>query len=504
MDRTILDRLAGLELEAGELIDTHERGRDPREFRKYRDDPVAFMRAELGFEPWHKQVEVAEAVLRHKKVAVRGHHGAGKDAVLAALMLWACYARGMLVVAISATERQLIGQLWAEMARMWTASGQFPGVLYVGNLRIGGERRVNAMTSGSTSNLTGWHDHKGGGTFVAISESQAEAVGDAAFDAAAGNAAAEGSRIVVVGNPIEPAGRFYEASRNPTWCAVRISAFDHPNICQGKVVIPGGPAPDWPEEIAGEHGESSAFYVSRVLGEFPAESSDAAIPLEAIEAAFQRYGDSAALAELEKKARSYWLGVDPAGPGEDWFAVTVWRGPLVVDYHRWRRLEAPESAEKIVEILRELRRGPVARLGRVEVAGVCIDEIGIGHGLVGVLKRLLGDPWEWPNTKVLGVNVSKKPGDTGRFVRRKCELIWRLREDLVEGRVAFAPNDKLFEELRELRVRQTPDGKIEAEPKDEMRRRLGRSPDVLDSLLVGMSHRVPDGARTGFFRLGIA
>ena len=228
-------RLDRLEERVGELIARQDSART--DFTAYRDRPEDFMREVLGFTPWSKQVEVCRAVLDGKRVVVRGHHGAGKDAVLAALLLWSAYARQMLCIVISATERQVIGQAWAELARLWTGAGCFAGELYVGELRIGGEKRILAMTAGagSTSNLTGWHDHGGHGVFVAISESQAEQVGNAAFDAAEGNTAGEGSKILVVGNPVKPAGRFYEVSHKATWHAIRISAFDHPNVAQGPV-----------------------------------------------------------------------------------------------------------------------------------------------------------------------------------------------------------------------------------------------------------------------------
>ena len=92
---------------------------------------MEFAREVLDFEPWAKQREVCASVLENKRTAVRGAHGVGKDAVLAALLLWACYAREMLCVTVSATARQVIGQTWAELARMWTRAG-LGGELFVG------------------------------------------------------------------------------------------------------------------------------------------------------------------------------------------------------------------------------------------------------------------------------------------------------------------------------------------------------------------------------------
>ena len=67
------------------------------------------MKAELGFTPYAKQREVIECFMSGKRTAARGHHGSGKDAVLAAIALYAAYVRGMLVLCLSSTEKQLTG-----------------------------------------------------------------------------------------------------------------------------------------------------------------------------------------------------------------------------------------------------------------------------------------------------------------------------------------------------------------------------------------------------------
>lgn len=245
---------------------------------------LLFMKKHLGFEPWDKQVEVIASFLEHKRTVARGAHSMGKDATLAPLMLYAAYCMRMLVIAISATERQLLGQLWREVSDRF--GPDLPGELYRSDLLIGGKRRIIAMTSGSVSNLTGWHDPHG--VFVAISEGQGESVEATAFDAAMANATDDLSKVVVVGNPVVASGRFYEVSQKRTWNAVRISAFDHPNIKQGRIIIPGGPSPDWPQEVAEEYGIDSAYYTGRVLAEFPMSAFDSLIPRAWLDAAVGR------------------------------------------------------------------------------------------------------------------------------------------------------------------------------------------------------------------------
>ena len=100
----VVDRL-GREL--GDLLEEHGSGLRPgaRECAKFRDDPV-------GFDQWggRAPVEYQEKIMRsaaaNKYTAVCGAHSTGKDWLLGSLATWAVYARSMLVLVISATERQ--------------------------------------------------------------------------------------------------------------------------------------------------------------------------------------------------------------------------------------------------------------------------------------------------------------------------------------------------------------------------------------------------------------
>jgi hypothetical protein len=340
-------QIAQLGERADAVLAHHKRGKRKLELKKYFDDPVGFARDICKFEPHAKQIEAMESVVRGKRTHIRGHHGAGKDAVLAVLMLWACYARGMLVLAISATEKQLLGQLWRELSERFTT--ELSGKLLSAELRINNKARIVAMTAGtSVSHLTGWHDPNG--VFICITEGQGESVEAAAYDAAEGNAVDALSRICVAGNPISASGRFYESAQKDTWTKVRISAFDHPNVQQKRVVIPGGPAPSWPEEMAKEYGAQSPFYISRVEAEFPTTSIDGLIDREWLRLAFERH-ETAALHDLTWRYRPV-LALDPAR-GVDENALAIVRGPVVEELITWRE---PDTAKTLDQTIEHARR----------------------------------------------------------------------------------------------------------------------------------------------------
>lgn len=454
------------------------------------------MRVELGFEPYPKQIEMVEAFERDRRTVVRGNHGAGKDAVLAPLMLYAAYVMGMLVLAISATEKQLLGQLWRELTNRF--SERLPGELFTADLRIGGEKRIIAMTSGSVSNLTGWHDPNG--VFVAISESQSEQVEAAAFDAAIANAVDDASRIMVVGNPIKPEGRFYEASKKPTWRAIQISALDHPNVQEGRVVIPGGPAPTWPAEMAAEFGTDSPWYVSRVLGEFPASGSvdslikpawlDAAnerhargglilhpLPVVALDVArsLDRDESVAAVAQLTRlHALHTWRSRDLVDTA-DRFLVVAEQTRMAAYLMRRGKTMDPESlirdnADKLAEWLNTVG---APRLDLI------IDAPGIGSGCIDEVKRRkrqVVEYWGWLPAK-----------DEKRYANLRAEVYWNLRTILQNDTGEIPQDVALREEALAMEWSEDSKGRIVMIGKDELRKAIKRSPDRLDAGTIALA-----------------
>ena len=479
-----------LTAEGGELLARHDETRDLRDFARYKGRPLDFMRDELGFEPYAKQAEIVESFLQYRRTVVRGAHGTGKDAILGALALYAAYVEGMLVLVVSATERQLLGQLWREITARF--SPRLPGELYTSDLRIGGEKRIIAMTSGSTSNLTGWHDPHG--VCILISESQSEQVGEAAFDAAIANAVDEASRIVVAGNPVKAAGRFYEVSHKPTWRAIQISSFDHPNVQEARVVIPGGPSPSWPAEMAAEFGTDSPWYISRVLGEFPTEGSlDSLVKASWLEPAYERWekgglrGESAPCVGLDV-ARSF---------DRDESVAAVTQGARLHRLVTWRSRNLVETAERVLAVAREAREEwilasaspyELLKLNPPQCA-LHVDAPGVGSGVVDELKRqkrAVTEYWGWRPSQ-----------DPERLANTRADVFWNLRRLLETGQAQLPRDQKLHEEMLAIEWSEDTKGRIVIAPKELIRASLGRSPDRLDACTIALSVSAPPPAKQG-------
>ena len=490
----LVDRL---EERVEEVLAAHGDSRSVADFGRYRGRVSDFARDELGFTPYGKQEEMFASFLANRRTVVPGFHGAGKDAALAVIALYAALVARMLVLVISATERQLLGQTWRELAARF--SSRLPGTLYTADFRLGGEKRIVAMTSGNTSNLTGWHDVHG--VCILISESQAEQVGEAAFDAAIANAVDDKSRIVVAGNPVHAAGRFYEVSRKPTWHTIQISAFDHPNVREGRVVIPGGPAPGWPAEMEREFGADSAFYVARVLGQFPVGGAiDALVRPEWLEGAYARHAAGVAMQRDPVPV----VALDVARSlDRDESVCALVQGPRVLGLEAWRSRDLVATAGRFLAIGDRARLAwyaacrnrtiapeatlpddPDALAGWLAGMGVrpfplVIDAPGVGSGVVDDCRRRGRDVveyWGW-----------NPPHDPRRFANVRAEAYWNVRTLLQAGTAVVPRDPAMHEELLAIEWSQDAKGRIAILPKDELRAQLGgRSPDRLDSCVIGL------------------
>lgn len=485
---TVEPRVQRLEEKAGELLEQHSSRASREELARWADDPVGWD-LEAGREPTDYQRTVMRSVAENKRTAWRGCHACGKEWVLGSLAVHGAYARGMLVLVVSATEPQVLGQTMPEVRKAWRAARKAHGIggeLYQGSVRIGGEDRIVARTgSANVDALTGWHDASNG-VLVLISEGQGERLEQAAYDAAEGNVTTSKGRILAAGNPVRPSGRFYEIHNRATWNRFQTSAFDTPNVKAGEQVRDGFPAPDWPEDVAREYGEDSSFYQGRVEAQFPETAEDALIDRDWIERAMSEERWS----ELREEGRHSRIvvGVDPARLGPDRTVMAVRQGPVVRGFESWQGADTQESAERV--------RDEVVRLieQRGGVKSVVVDEVGVGGGVLDRLRELLPEVTYYHQTggyrpklrerspRAVGFTAGSTAPNSDRFRDVKAHSYWRLRSELEEGRLALPGDEGLREELLQTRVEFTAEGKTKIETKDRIKSRIGRSPDLADAL----------------------
>jgi len=199
------------------------------------------------------------------------------------------------------------------------------------------------------------------------------------------------------------------------------------------------------------------------------------IPLEWIRMAQARWNASRERAKRPMTG----LGVDVAQGGGDRTALALWHGT---------RLERVETVPGEITTDGPAVAAAVVRFLRDDAA-VAIDlGGGWGGGALSHLKQF-GKDFE---TRVFGVNPSNKSemlAKKGGFSMRnmRAALHWAFREalDPESGEeIELPPDDELVEELAAATWENTPSGVL-IEDKDAIIKRLRRSPDKSDAVLLG-------------------
>ena len=105
---------------------------------------------------------------------------------------------------------------------------------------------------------------------------------------------------------------------------------------------------------------------------------------------------------------------------------------------------------------------------------VIVDNFGVGANVVQELAMA--------NVRCRSVNVNEKASDPERFINKRAEAFWRLREWLNKG--AELSRHASWQELLTIRYRRQLSGKIQVMPKQDMRKEGYPSPNTADALML--------------------
>jgi phage terminase large subunit len=437
------------------------------DFIGHTHDPVAFAIEAIGVAPWSRQADVLRAIAADARVAVRSGHKTGKSELLAVAAIWFAVTRaGARVVMTAPTYRQVRSVLWKAVKRL--AAKLIPGVVLQINdvpdigVQFANGSEILGFTADNAEKFAGI---SGADLMFIIDE--ASGVEVEIFEAIEGSAAG-GAIVVMAGNPTRPAGVFFDAfhERRDFWRTLHISSEETPNVVEGRIAIAGLATRQWIDSRKADWGDTSALYAVRVRGEFPSQASNTVVSLELIESAVRRW--KAELFDEEKSPLV--LGVDPARFGDDESVIFVVRGKVAHRPVVYRGLDSIQLAARVFDVARKYAR-------ELERPRVNVDVIGIGAGVVDQLKT-------YESLDVRSINAGES-AQRDTYARCRDELWFGIADWLKSG--GAVPDDsKLTGELAAVEYGFLPNGKIKVESKDDLRTRLGRSPDRADALALAV------------------
>ena len=448
----------------------------------YSQDPITFATETLGLSLWAGQQEIIEAVLTNRFTVVEAGKGVGKSVDASALVCyWLTRYDPATVITLAPTWQQVNNILWRYI-RQLSRKAKLPGnVFETARWEISEQRFAIGLspkkhTAEDVATLQGYHSPN-----LLIVMDEAPGLPRMLWEAVMGLVVSENNKILAIGNPIEQQGPFFEATQSPQWRHIRISCLDHPNVIEHKEIVPGAVSWDWVDGAVRDHCTKAeggypgafewppgsgqwwfpnAFFQSSVLGVPPTEGNDQLIPLAWVEAAKNTL--------VEGKADLV-IGLDPAyASSGDHAAMVARTGNRVL----WVKRKRPTSKDPTAEIAGWL----VAEMREAGAIRGFVDNIGIGAGIADTARRT-GAP-------VLSVDFRRTSSNPKRFKNLRSECWWQMAQSFRKGEIQLMADDLLEADLTAPKVWYDELGRTYLEPKEDIKARLGRSPDSGDALAI--------------------
>lgn len=417
-------------------------------------------------------------MVANRRVAVRSCHSSGKTYLAAvAALYWLLRWRNSKVIVVGPSFLQIRSVLFGQIHAFLRAMRfRLPADQNQVEIRLSPSNFILGVSTDTPERLQGHH----AGRLLVIAD-EAPGIDAPIWEAVESLLASGDARVLMIGNPIVAGGYFYSAFTRAanSWRTFAISWRDTPNFAGIESIDDLLALPEaeldrnpWPtlltrRWVADAYArwwngsiENSPLWAARVEGQFPSQSENSLIALAEIEHAKRPAADGGG---------DVAIGVDVGGPGADETVLAVACGDALLAMHTWN---LPDPRGAIVEQCQRWR----PRLKTVR-----IDAIGIGYHVATHLSDL-----DFP---VESVNVASAASAPERFSNLRAELSWGMRERFRAGLVSGIGDADLAGQLAALRYELTSRGQVQIEAKAEMRKRIGRSPDRADALMLALGVR---------------
>ena len=436
----------------------------------YRDNPVKFFTQCLDVKPeyvWSKMLDVIHSVQHNQWTAVKAGHSVSKSYTLARLALWFLYTRYPSTVITTAPSNPQVEEiLWREI-RNAHANAKVPLGGNVTNTKIelaekwfayGFATKPDTVTQ-QVTRFQGFHNDN-----VLVIFDEAAGILKQIWEAKDSLISTPRHKFVAIGNPTTARGDFPDCFKEAKFSKITISVKDTPNYKLGKEIIPGLSGREFEETIATKYGVESNIYKARITGEIPDEDVDSLIPLTWIEKAEERE-------EVDYNFRfvKKFVTWDVADGGDDAHIIKAWNNTTETECVELRGKKVEEAEPYVWRLLRKIQ-------------GNCIivDADGIGR----VAVSLLDQSCDRETTIIPFEGSSKEVNEPNNFMNRRHEAHWKMREMFEKGNISISKDPEQREELASIKMVDHTKGYIAIERKQDLKDRLGRSPDKADAIMM--------------------
>lgn len=447
----------------------------------WKERPDIFVREVFGVTPDPIQDEILKAFPTSPRIAMKASKGTGKTCTEA----WLCWNFLLTrphpkIACTSISSDNLADGLWTEMARWMNESKLLSQAFIWTKTRIFARDHpetwwMSARTWSKTADknqqsatLAGLH-----ADYIMFVIDESGGVPDAVM-ASAEAALASGveAHLLQGGNPTHLEGPLYRActsKERSLWKIFEMTGDPDDPLRSPRVDI------QWARDQIEKYGRDNPWVLVNVFGKFPPSSFNALIGPEELQASVKRR-----YREPDFRAHPVILGVDVARFGDDSSIIFPRQGLQAFNPFQYRGLDGTQGAEIAISKWNEL-----------EADACFIDNTGgFGASWIDNMLRLGKSP--------IGIHFSQKPIDQ-QYFNKRAEMAFSCVEWIKRG--GCIPD---FPELIQALTQTTytfKGNQLLIEPKEDIKVKLGFSPDHMDALCLTFAMPVEKQDRSEFAHL---
>ena len=439
---------------------------------QWKADPVLFVRDCFGVEPDAWQADVLHAFATDQRLAMKACKGPGKSCVLA-WCAWNFMATRphpkVAVTSISADN--LSDGLWTEMSK-WQGKSPFLKAAFTWTkTRIFAKDHPetwwmsarswsrSADSQQQSDTLAGLH-----ADYLLFVLDEAGGIPDGVMAAAeAGLATGIECKILMAGNPTHLEGPLYRATTRERhlWHVTEITGDPDDPKRSPRISV------QWAREQIEKYGADSPWVLVNVFGRFPPSSLNSLLGVDEVTAAMKKH-----YREEDYSFAARILGVDVARQGDDRTVIFPRQGLVALPPIIMRTTDSALIAGTIA-----------TRWSEWMADGCFVDTTGgWGWSAMDALTRMHRDP--------MGVEFAGKALNP-LYANKRTEIHFELAKWVKSGG-SIPDLPELVAELSTPTYTYNGDRMI-LEPKERIKERLGRSPDLADALALTFAYPVEPG-----------
>lgn len=414
-----------------------------------------------------------EGIETRKPVVIGSGHALSKDFLnsgCAPLWFMNAYGPKCQVAMTAPTDRQVKKVMWAEMTARYNNSvlkDNF-GRLLVCNLEVAEDWYCLAFTTketgGSVGKFQGFH---ASATMVIVSEAQA--IHDDIYEQIDGILTSHTVLFVLLGNPVRTTGKYARMLKDKkNNIIVNLSCLDSPNVIAGSEVVPGMCSKRWVDDKRERWNKDGTGkdprWMGRVLGLVPTTSIDNIISDDLYGSCIEK--------QLFEPYKTGVIGVDPARFGDDDMVISVWESKELVEDIIIPKCDAVKGAGEVVKA--QKKYFPEGQ------CTIVVDCDGLGGPYLDNIKHMIPDELDVKYVEFKGSLTDKQVIDQ-EYANLRAEAAFYAQKQMTDGNVSLDDDERALEEATEEKYFINLKGKIQVENKEDLKDRIGRSPNQWDA-----------------------